>query len=790
MTKKNIKKGKRTRKKLRTIRQVGGAGIAAIQADIIKRCGVFGEESKIIETIGRLNDILSEDQEITNPNIQITVEGLMSLGKDNIPNLSINEPLIKESQITFIPTHGTHKNNNIGTVPNNTIICFLGVMGEFTLNRIGNSDDSILQFFNNMDEETFQDILVYRNLYNKHNLEVSSKLYYDAFRCSTWYYPSDIYPDIELSVGPDDYNMHNNFTPINLFISPNPSKQGVMKLCGRELCGSDFFGKDFKSTVEKIKGFNISLSDGLSNLKTVTQGFRVVILTACRDMYHIPFIEGKKMLERELYYYHLNYNLDETSEKLVKKSSKFCLNSTKSMRHKIIETNIDTRKTTDFDFRRLNSKHNIHFYNGRTGSLIDLKRKAKQTGLDDNDLRYLSTFSIHKIILFFNNLEKVKSRKFFSCCISKSTREAKMLWSNAAHFFAFCITNSGSTNYFINKIDNMITFLSTTLPGLNVYCLNSTNITQMIDDITYLLTRMSTTLSKQSKPEIQKRIKILDNIKESKSKKRIQELRKSTSDRFIRITVEGEFFKDYYGETIQFSLKNLVRHYSHIYYIKFKTWNPKYNSFIASLPNLNTIHIDNCTTRVNLNSRREIHILVTGNRNITPTPMFFYGNIVSLEIENNSLDMELINLDNLKLLNSIKFTDCNLTNLTFIVLQYLTELKIQGGIISFKVLNSIFENGINLESIDIQEVDITDITNDGKLNYQLNKLNKKLFIDTRQNSELSLPYHEIYQRYNEVENTNQQGILLSLSIYIVGIQNSIATDGDELYKRFLTTGYL
>ena len=77
--------------------------------------------------------------------------------------------VINKSQINFILTHGsprkgfTREQDKTGTVPKNTIICFLGVLGELTANRIQTDVEAhhMIKFFNRMDPGTFQNIFTY-----------------------------------------------------------------------------------------------------------------------------------------------------------------------------------------------------------------------------------------------------------------------------------------------------------------------------------------------------------------------------------------------------------------------------------------------------------------------------------------------------------------------------------------------------------------------------------------------------------------------------------------------------
>ena len=67
---------------------------------------------------------------------------------------------------------------------------------------------------------------------------------------------------------------------------------------------------------------------------------------------------------------------------------------------------------------------------------------------------YLSTFSLHKIILFLNKLKAPATglKSLFSSCMSTSTH-TKWIWNNTNNFITFCIANSNKINYLMTKIE-------------------------------------------------------------------------------------------------------------------------------------------------------------------------------------------------------------------------------------------------------------------------------------------------------------------------------------------------
>ena len=804
MSRKNsIRRNQKVRtKKKKLVLQVGGTIEESLLKVLQNRSNVY--EENLDQTIFEKINTESGPRQLQ---IRISESGSeINLGKEDIQNLSSIKELRNNSQITFIPTHGSHKNlDEDNRVPYNTIICFLGVMGEFTSdrNKYTNFDDThILRFFNKMDTGTFHDILTYRNLYNKENEIVTPDLYYDAFRCSTWYYPDDLYPDIELSVGPEDINVKNNFDPINLSIKSNSPDTDR---CNKELCGSDLFGEDFPNSefgnsARKAMGYKINLKDGLIKLKSVLGGFRLVVLTACRDMYDISYINGKKMLERELYFYHFNYNLDKTiidRERPTRRNVKICWNSTSSMR-KIL---INKPKSYDFSFSKLNSNNNIHFYNGRTGSLIPLKEKAKTELLDNNELMYLSTFSLHKIILFLNKLKapdnglKSKFKSLFSSCMSTSTH-TKWMWNNTNNFITFCIANSNKINYLMTKIENMILYLSKTISGLDLVTANSSNIIQMMEDIKFILTIISPSKIIGARAKLSRMSRIFYRL-ERENKKIFKDLTSNEKyDTLIRIKVSRDGkITDYYGNQIKEKLEKIDP--SKVSYIEFNEWNIGDDQIITRFINLQTIYIDNCKTLINLNwtPSTPLHIFIT--RYNSTEHLRLYGNISILEIENTNMAMVLY-FFRMRSLNALKFTDSNLSNINFNSLRniQITEITIQGGIIPFTQLNDILKFCTNLESIVIQNTEIVGIPPDGgKLNFKLDKLNKKMFIDTEQNNELYLPYGKIFNLYKKALCTLVQGKYYELNIFIEGINNSpdftlIRQDDKVLFDKFKETGYL
>ena len=174
------------------------------------------------------------------------------------------------------------------------------------------------------------------------------------------------------------------------------------------------------------------------------------------------------MLERELYFYHINYINDNytITNKLIKKrhNENSCMNRQNNSQ--------DHLYGSDFIFDTISPDHKIKFYSGRTPSLLELKKKII---LNENDFMYISTFSLQKIIKFFDDFSIIKHNKPHT--------------NNIRSFFEFCIKNNHELHddFLLNKITSIISKYSYAaegeLPPPHKYCKNERHNTKYLYNI-------------------------------------------------------------------------------------------------------------------------------------------------------------------------------------------------------------------------------------------------------------------------------------------------------------------
>ena len=94
-------------------------------------------------------------------------------------------------------------------VPNNTIICMLSPLGTYNVvDGYEKSKDILLfQSLSKIKYPEFKELLQTRSLYRNAQFDVSNQLY-NCFSNSIWYYPGQICPEINISLEPEEFEMH------------------------------------------------------------------------------------------------------------------------------------------------------------------------------------------------------------------------------------------------------------------------------------------------------------------------------------------------------------------------------------------------------------------------------------------------------------------------------------------------------------------------------------------------------------------------------------------------------
>ena len=358
---------------------------------------VGGNTDTEIETLLQERQLIFDEEGIGNTTIIKPITSPIS--KSGIQSLLLEEIDMNNSAISFIPCHGTYKKESYEVLPANTILCFLGVLGELTSDRTKNGKKhDIINIMRNINPKVYNDLLTQRTNFNKDIKEIWEFEYYDSFRNSTWYYPGDKYPDTSLEILRNDNDDNYDFIPIE--ITCKNEKIYV------DMCAADFFDKGTNEglipgyVLDKTLSVDLPVAKMLSecieniNSKRPLINFRLIILTACRDFQKLEFEKQKGLLENEMYYFHKNSQIKQPIHKSPIHNSP--IQDRISYLNTINYKDSQIYKYDPTNYYKLNLQGKIHWYNGKTPSLMR----------DNDDYHYLATFSISKIIRFFKDNKK------------------------------------------------------------------------------------------------------------------------------------------------------------------------------------------------------------------------------------------------------------------------------------------------------------------------------------------------------------------------------------------------
>ena len=219
----------------------------------------------------------------------------------------------EQAMITFVDCHGSVCDNDSGTnlVPPNTVLCFLSPVG--TNDYITSKGDTsiLMEFLGNqkttgLTPEKFRIIVNHRMELNKF-LSLESDGRYNCFTNSMWYYPGQIYPDIDLCIFQREIKFRKKKSlPFQFSAVDITCEQGKIKMeRNPDFFASQTLGFNFFLYMQLHKTLETKLSTEINNL-AITDKLRIVIMTICRPFYDLKKENRLKILRREIYYYHLN----------------------------------------------------------------------------------------------------------------------------------------------------------------------------------------------------------------------------------------------------------------------------------------------------------------------------------------------------------------------------------------------------------------------------------------------------------------------------------------------------
>jgi hypothetical protein len=668
-------------------------------------------------------------------------------------------------------------------VPQNVIICFAAILGEFNADRTPSPLDpeyaKMNQWMRDLNINQFKELFQFRSHFAKNNLEVTPNLYYDFFRNSTWYYPGQPYPDLKLVIFSGDKEMLHNFTPIDISFPALTNKSKRITEVGAEFLNLDIPSTSLHIHPKKKSDYQYKLSSAINNMcanKPLRNGFRLFILPQCRELIYITYEKAKQMLELELYYYHLNRITDEKAiGTVIQNNTDYCFNNSKSLRKKILVRYPASQKLLKPVYY-LTSRDKIHSYQSQTPSLVPIRdRMENQIYSGDqelHDFRYLNTLSPHKIILFFRNFKILKEtrRGLLSCCFAHPDTEFK---TNMRNFLVFCVKNNGGENYLLNKIQCMIDTLNRTPASILLLHAEPENIQNMIHDLEIILAQSYILPGlRSSKRNIGKLQRTLGRIKTSMNPL----INKDTDIYHGRIRIYNNGIFTYHNRKIgtfegvepsiqeladiikpnDVDLSTLARGKvvtNQLFHLELEQEMDMRKRDIFR--HLKLIVIRNVSWDIEINRIFEFELSVEGNSDREHN-LQVNGPVTKIEISNLKFrNFPIITLRNL---TDLILNDCeSRINFNFLKdLPELNNLEIRGGILAKNQLLHILTTPHHIETLNISNVDIDGLNGEKGNQLQLNlvegerdvlnltKINK-ILIHTNQNQHISIDYLKLFQ---------------------------------------------
>ena len=459
----------RNRNKNNRVKQSGGSD-AVSNVKLKERLNFFNEfsDKEVVVEAERINTLFKK--EIIS---DIDVSGLVSAdsassasGADSASSASSNNK--DNYMITFIDTHGLVK-KDIKIVPPNTVICFLSPIDETFLVKDPSNYNSILTLMKNLTVEQFEEIvskkqqLRYGESEDISNIETYERDYfaYNCFKNSIWYHEGDKYPDLCISVNNTDIYSEGElkfpntfyFQPMDIEIISNnvtttPNNnfyESILNVSvgvgSSETLPDDILVKDHLIN-ESEEIYSDSFAERLKYLDTPAKT-RILIVTACRNINKVLTPKQKtELFERELYYFH-KYS-GSASATGSKNFSSLTSCGTKKEYFYLSEVNPS--------YNMLLNSFKRHSYGGKIPSLMYLNEKYKTPKkLSVSDYNYLHTFSIQKIIMFFNVLGSGSG--------SGSGSSGSGSGSGSDHWYQF-IKSIGKVKELYYKLSNLRDYLN------------------------------------------------------------------------------------------------------------------------------------------------------------------------------------------------------------------------------------------------------------------------------------------------------------------------------------------
>ena len=336
------------------------------------------------------------------------------------------ENIISNTYITFFGSHGCVSDKTIPKfckVPEKTIICFLAPLDYLVLrpNKLeDNNPFNFCNFFMNLDRDSYIKIFQNREKLRdektpfKITNDIKLSYYINAFKESTWYYPGQVYPNLNLYNYnnevlyyqdqvipyehfsfldlPSDTSPRVKLTPIN-----DPSTE-TNKFRGREEMLT--FCKSNPQVTQLVYNF-----EDLVNFERndTYKEYKIIFVSACRTMW-LGKKEIEKLMDLEILVNHMNRliikKIRDSSYKTTTLGLKIPIPMYSTESTQLYYLGLTSEK---FELSKCNINPN---YDGKTPILHKMfsKIQSKQKKINEDDKLYLSTLSNRQIFLFMDKI--------------------------------------------------------------------------------------------------------------------------------------------------------------------------------------------------------------------------------------------------------------------------------------------------------------------------------------------------------------------------------------------------
>lgn len=319
------------------------------------------------------------------------------------------------TEMTISNMHGgmcSQDDKLFSVVPANTLICFTSPLDYlFTVStqeqyNIGlNYSDMSAEMY----VEIFKKHMSLRNMgFGDFKNDSYALPWYNCLVDSMWYYPGQVYPNLEFSVSHNDYKVDGKTQGIRFLNISTENPHKVIHMDDVKYYGPD---KIYPSIQAQDSSIRYILND-LVDYNPRNKKFRVIIAICCRPIFTdgIDNLVKQKIIYHEIIFYHINKKIIEGYTIPITLCSDFFLSkcySQTTKKYYLIHTKL-FENNIFFDSPMLK---NINL-DSRIPSLMKIKNKINtHRGPDINitvtELTYIRSMSFKKLFLFITQLEPI-----------------------------------------------------------------------------------------------------------------------------------------------------------------------------------------------------------------------------------------------------------------------------------------------------------------------------------------------------------------------------------------------